>query len=516
MNRHILGFFGALALLLAAAGCSRPEPARPKPFLRSEAMDPEALPLQVLAQFHVIAWRETDSRTDAPFPALGFRLAGDSVIPVSEPETVAGRTISFDRLERWMAALNRTGQASVQLAPSFSIAPNPYPDANPFTTVPRPHAGSRVVRDEPYVANWRFGPEGANAEAAVWSPGLALEIQPRIVPGMPELLMSVDLRFVAGEVEGVQVADGFLFKGSGKDRKRNLRVPPLELQYPRERVQRLVTTLPVRDPCAVILAHYVKQYRAPAAPAPEQRAEIIREHLFYVLSVRRVGREENADLPIVAPPPPARYALSLAWNQWNAGEPPRSAPADAVTKVDPEEARRALQPMRAAPEAVCCALNVAVAAGQTARLEIGEERRYPAALDPDPRRQSGPHTFVIRPVRAGLELEAMPLATEQGGTVELAASLGDILQTRAETLTIPSLRALGPGAVEEQYHVQRGHQMRADARLSVPLTSGGTWRLRLPWRDLGDDPATFPARQIDRIILFTLRELPADPDGNGS
>ena len=537
--KHWSSTFFALAscLLLAPSLCGcRASAPKPPPMIVEE------VPPQVRLRLQVIALRETASPADgAPFPALGFQFAGDRVVPVETPDTIAGVELTMPQLVRWMENLRKAG-AKLYAAPDFTVGPNLS-------------ASSVNSAEKQYQANWRVDSNGASMKSDTVVPELKFNVQPDLVPGTRALLTSVDAEIGSADLDPFTVVDNF----AAKDKK----PIPLALLLPRQAIRRMITQALVPPDRTLILAHYVKQYRSSpqppirgsqGGPEPESRrppaaAEDVREHIFYVLSAERRGPEARSDLPIVPQIPP-RYALSLTWLESQDAAPPAQPPAPAKPATstagksaqdDLAELQQAAGWMKDAPEAVVQTLAMALTTGTQTQFEVAEERACVAGLHQDSTDAASPYNFLIQKTWSGIKLSAQLNPAPQAGKPSTSLPAGRVagpavkpatqdisaaLTLRLATLPqfddavgqLPSLRAAMPaggspasGAAApepdvKEYHFQIPGQASAGFAATRLLQPGQTRLQPLAWHTTGLPAA--PNASL-RLAAVTLSEAPA-------
>jgi hypothetical protein len=487
-------------ILLAPAFCGCRTSGPPKP--PKEIVD--EIPPQVLLQLRAIALREVVNPSDeAPFPALGFQLAEDRLVPVEKPDTIAGVELTTPQLIRWMENLRKAGATLYVALPPFAVGPNLRASAINST-------------EKQYQANWRVDSNGASAQNAAITPELKFYVQPELVPGTRDLLTSVGAEIGFADLDPFTLVDNF----TTKDEK----AIPLALLLPRQAIRRMITQTLVQPGRTLILAHYVKQYRsAPQPPirrsqgGPEQEskgppktAENLRDHIFYVLSADQRGPEVQSDLPIVPQIPP-RYALSLTWleseNPGPAAQPPdRAKPAPEPASGDLIELQKAAGLMKDAPGAVLQTLSLALTAKTQAQFEIAEERGAVAGIHRDSDEATSPYNFLIHQTWTGMKLSAQLEQTPQGVSAALNLRLADPPQCDDAVGRLPSLRAGAPETEAKEYHFQVAGQTSADFAATQALRPGQTRLLPLTWRTTG-----IAASQNARLrqVAVSLKEAPA-------
>jgi len=465
-----------LLLLPAFCGCRASAP--PKPL--KEIV--EEVPPQILLRLQVIALRETANPSDdAPFPALGFQFAGDRVVPVEKPDTIAGVELTPPQLNRWMENLGKA-KATLYAAPAFSVGPN-LPASSIYSTEKR------------YQSNWRVDANGASVQNASVAPESKFNVQPELVPGTRSLLASVDVELASADLDPFTVVDNFAAKGK--------KAIPLALLLPRQAILRMITQTLVQPGQTVILAHYVKQYRS--EPQPAQASESLRDHIFYLLSADRRGPEEApSDLPIVPHIPP-RCALSLTWlESENPG--PAAKPASEPAADDLAELQRAVGRMKDAPDAVLQTLSLALTVETQAQFEIAEERGYVAGIHPVSDAGTNAYSFLINQAWAGVKLSAQLARAPQGVSADLNLRLADPPQCDDAVGKLPSLRAGAPETEAKEYHFQVAGQTSADFVATLALRPGQTRLLPLTWHTTSI--ATSQNARL-RPVAVSLKEPPA-------
>jgi len=240
----VLPLSSVLLLALAFCGCRTSAPPMP---LREMVQE---LPSQILLRLQVLALRETVNASDgAPFPALGFQFAGDRVVPVEKPDTIAGVELTAPQLARWVANLDKAG-ATLYAAPGFTAGPNLS-------------ASSNYSTEKQYQANWRLDTRGATMQNAAVTPESKFSVRPELIPGTRDLLTSAGIEIRTADLDSFTLVDRFV----GNDEK----PVPLALLLPRQAILRIATQTLVRPGRTLVFAHYVKQYRS--APQPLKAAE---------------------------------------------------------------------------------------------------------------------------------------------------------------------------------------------------------------------------------------------------
>ena len=471
-SSFILCLSSFLLLLPAISGCRTPVPPKPPPPIIEEVSP------QIVLRIQVIALREAASPSDdAPFPALGFQFAGDRVVPVEKPDTIAGVELTTPQLIRWVQNLGKAG-ATLCAAPAFTVGPN-LPASSIYSTEKR------------YQSNWRVDSNGATVQSDAIVPESKFTVQPELVPGTRGLLTSVDAEISSADLDPFPLVDNFSPKGEI--------AVPLALLLPRQVIWRLITQTLVQPGQTLVLAHYVKQYRS--APPPPKAAENLRDHLFYLLSADRRGPEEaQSDLPIVPQIPP-RYALTLTWlESENAGppaQPPdRPKPAPEPATGDAGELQKAAGRMKDAPDAVLQTLSLALTLKTQAQFEIAEERGYVAGIHRDSEEAMSPYNFLINRTWTGMKLSAQLEPTPQGVAAALNLRLADPPQCDAAVGKLPWLRPGAPEAEAREYHFQVARQASADFAATQILKPGQTRLLPLTWSTAGAASQNAPLRPV--------------------
>jgi hypothetical protein len=471
-------------ILLAPAfcGCRASSPAKPpKPLI-------EEIPSQIMLRLQVIALREKpDPAAEAPFPALGFQFAGDRIVPVESPDTIAGVELTAPQLNRWMANLAKAG-AALYAEPVFTVGPN-LPATSVFST------------EKGYQSNWRVNSNGASPENAGVVPESKFTVQPELVPGTRDLLTSVEAEISAADLDPFTLVDNFAAKG--------LKAAPLALLLPRQTLLRMATQTMVRPGQSLVLAHYVKQYRA--APQPSGPEENLRDHIFYLLSAERRGPQEApSDLPIVPRIPP-RYALTLTWLESRnaaptAQSPQRANPApgdwDALVKM--------ARGLEGDPDAVAQTLSLALTANTQAQFEVAEERGYVAGIHPDSAEAASPYDFLIHQTWTGMKLSAQLEPAPQGVSAALNLRLADPPQFRDAVGKLPSLQPGAPETEGAEYHLQSAAQTSAEFAATEILRPGQIRLLRPTWQTTGAGAAPNARRRAAAVILQETAAPPAE------
>jgi hypothetical protein len=478
-----------LLLLTAFCGCRASAPPAPLKEMVEE------FPPQVLLRLQVIALREAvDPSDDAPFPALGFQFAGDRVVPVEKPDTIAGVELTAPQLARWMENLGKA-RATLYAAPAFTVGPN-LPASSIYSTEKR------------YQANWRVDAKGFSMMSASIAPESKFTVQPELIPGTQGFLTSVDAELGSADLDPFTVVDNFAATGE--------KPIPLSLFLPRQAILRMITQTLVQRGRTVVLAHYVKQYRS--APQPPETAENLREHIFYLLSADRRGPAEvPSDLPIV-PVIPQRYALSLTWLESEdtapAAKPPdRAKPAPDPASADLAELQKAVGRMKDEPEAVLQTLSLGLTVQTQARFEIAEQRGYVAGIHRDSDAPTSAYSFLINQTWAGVKLSAQLERRPQGVSADLNLRLADPPQCDDAVGKLPSLRADAPEAETREYHFQAAGQTSADFAAVQSLRPGQTRLLPLTWHTTGI--ATSQSARL-RTVAVSLKEPAAETAPQGS
>ncbi len=482
LSRFALCLSSLVFLAPALSGCRASGPPKlPKGIV-------EEIPPEVLLRLQIITLREAAAPSDeAPFPALGFQFAGDCVVPVEKPDTIAGVELTTPQLNRWLENLGKAG-AALYAAPAFTVGPN-----LPASTV--------YSMEKRYQANWHVDSDGASAQNAAVTPESKFSVQPELVPGIPDLLTSVNAEISSADLDPFTLVDDFSVKGK--------KAFPLSLLLPRQELRRMATQTLVLPGRTLILAHYVKQYRA--APQPMKAAENVRDHIFYLLSADRRGpAEARSDLPIVPQNPP-RFALSLTWlDSGNAGPAApaadRAKPASEPAAGDSAQLQDAAARMKDAPDAFAQTLGLALTAKTQAQFEIAAERDYVAGIRRDSDAPDSPYSFLINHTWAGVKLSAQLEPVPNGMSATLNLRLADPPHYDDALGELPSLRADSAETEVKEYHFQAAAQSSADFAVILPLQPGQTRLLPLTWRTTGNG-ASSNARL--RPVAVSLKEMPA-------
>ncbi len=478
----VLPLSSVLLLALAFCGCRTSAPPMP---LREMVQE---LPSQILLRLQVLALRETVNASDgAPFPALGFQFAGDRVVPVEKPDTIAGVELTAPQLARWVANLDKAG-ATLYAAPGFTAGPNLS-------------ASSNYSTEKQYQANWRLDTRGATMQNAAVTPESKFSVRPELIPGTRDLLTSAGIEIRTADLDSFTLVDRFV----GNDEK----PVPLALLLPRQAILRIATQTLVRPGRTLVFAHYVKQYRS--APQPLKAAENLRDQIFFLLSAERRGPEQaESDLPIIPQIPP-RFALSLIWLEAEkpppaAPRPARANPAPGPAPDDLDELQKAAAQIKDSPDAVMQTLSLALTVKTPAQFEVADERGYVAGIHRDSDETMSPYNFLIRQTWAGVKLSAQLEAMPQGVSADVNLRLADPPQYDDATGKLPSLR---PGETEKEakeYHFQVAGQAEADFAAVLPLQPGQTRLLPLTWHASGI--STSQNARL-RPVAVTLKEPPA-------
>jgi hypothetical protein len=480
----ILPLSAFILLVPALCGCRTLAPrASPKELI-------EPMPPQILIQLRVIALHEAAEPSDAaPFPALGFQFAGDRVVPVGKPDTVAGVELAQPQLARWMENLGKAG-ATLLAAPGFTVGPN-LPVSSAYST------------EKQYQANWRVDSNGVSMQNAAVTPESKFRVQPELIPGTGDLLTSVGVEIGSADLDSFVLVDQF----AAKDQK----PIPLSLLLPRQSILRMATQTLVRPGQTLILAHYVKQYRS--TPQPPKAAENLRDHIFCLLSADRSGSEQaQSNLPIVPRIPP-RYALSLAWlESENPGPTPqplnRAKPAPEPAPDDCAELQKAATRMKGAPSVIAQTLSFALTVKTQAQFEIADEHGYVAGIHRDSDQAMSPYNFLINQSWSGLKLSARLESAPQGVSADLNLRLADPAQCENAVGKLPSLRAGAPETEAKEYHFQVAGQTSADFAAILTLPPGQIRLLPLTWQATG---IAASQKAGLRLAAVSLKEPPPAP-----
>jgi len=410
-------------ILLAPAFCGC-RTAAPRPPLLKEIV--QEIPSQIVLRLQVLALREAvNPSDDAPFPALGFQFAGDRVVPVDEPDTIAGVELTTPQLVRWMDNLGKAG-ATLYAAPAFTVSPD-LPASSVYSTEKR------------YQANWRVDTNGLAMQNAAVTPESKFSVRTELIPGTRDLLTNAGIEIGAADLDSFVLVDRFAGKGE--------KAVPLALLLPRQSILRLATRTLFQPGHTLILAHCVKQYRS--APQPPKAAENLREHIFYLLSAERRGPEEpQSDLPIVPQIPP-RFALTLTWLESEQAGPPaqppdRAKPAPGPAPDDLGVLQEAAGRMKGAPGAVMQTLSLALTVKTQAQFEVAEERSYVAGIHRDSDETMSPYNFLIQQTWSGVKLSAQLEPMPKGVSADLNLRLADPPQLNDAVGKLPLMRAGAP------------------------------------------------------------------------
>ena len=482
LSRFIFCLSSLMVLALALSGC------RASGSSKLQKGIVEEITPQILLRVQIIALREVVSPSDdAPFPALGFQFSEDRVVPVEKPDTIAGVELTAPQLNRWMENLGKAG-AALYAAPVFTVGPG-LPASTVYST------------EKLYQANWHVDSNGASAQNASILPETKFTVQPEPLPGIPDLLTSVDAEVGSADLNPFTLVDDFAVQGK--------KTVPLSLLLPRQDIRRMITQTLIRPGQALVLAHYVRQYRA--EPQPPKAAEDRRDHIFCLLSAERRGPEEaRSDLPIVPQIPP-RYALSLTWiNSGEAGpaQPPpdREKPAAEPGPGDSAELQKAAAQMKGAPGAFAETLSLALTAKTQAQFEIAEERGCVAGIRRDSDAPESPYSFIVNQAWAGVKLSARLEPVAKGVSATLNLRLADPPHCEGSLGKLPSLRPGSPETEVKEYHFQVATQASAEFASTQLLQPGQTWLPPMTWRTTGNG-ASQNARL--RLVAISLKEMPA-------
>jgi hypothetical protein len=481
MRQFARRIWPTIVLLSALCGCR----ASARPRLAKELVT--EIPPQILLQVRVIALREAPGVSeDAPFPALGFRFAGDWVVPVEDPDTIAGVELTAPQLSRWAANLAKAGAVSYA-EPGFTVGPN--------------HRASSIYSTEKlYQANWRVDTDSVLPETANIIPESKFSVQPELVPGTRDLLTSVDAETGSGGLDPFTLVDNF----AAKDRK----PAPLALFLPRQVFLRMATQTLVKPGRTLVLAHYVKQYRS--APQPSKPAQNLRDHIFYLLSTERRGPEEApSNLPIVPQIPPC-YALSLIWLEAGNPAPAEQPPKGAVQAPRRQTARAATdwdsllkmaRRIQDQPDAAAQTLSLALTVKTQAQFEVAEERGYVAGIHPDSEKPASPYDFLINRTWTGAKLSAQLAPGAPGMSAALNLRLADPPQYADALGPLPSLSPGTPEKEAKEYRFQAASQTSADYAATEVLRLGHTRLLPLTWQTTGTAASqNAPLRSVAAIL----------------
>lgn len=419
--------------------------------------------LQFAVQLQVIELKEQPSAGDALFPAPGFRLEDGVVLPTEEPGTLVGLELTPEEYVRWADKL-KSARAELYMAPEFTIWPG------------RP-AGNRESTEIPYIGNWLFRNRFGSPQRRAVDRVIAVSLLPSLFEGRKEALMNMNVSWNLARLREFHVIPPVL---SGKKQI----APGLAVQLPEQRAQSFATAFTVRDGGTVIVAHCIHQTAAPETGR-------VREHFFYILTSRRIGREFGRKPPVAPAPLPQRYALSLSSLEW----------APSADEAAPETVTAASSAAGSAASADAWTCGLLCVAQTPAMWDWSETASCVTGVQDaaeDARELS------LAQLSAGVRGEARMKLSELGPAARLTARLSAAPAWREVAKKLESLRAEG----EEEMLFEAGIQFGAEVEQT--LTPGGEWvRLDAPWspRLAGEPPDQTPPEPA-HFVAACLRVAP--------
>jgi len=306
----------SLGMLAPAPACVQPVPPDISLVAPENIADRSNLPPQLFCRIYLVGIREaTAVAHDTDASSVGVRFSAESrrLIPCNALSTAAGATMPVEEFRSWMNELTRPATAGKENDAALYVSPQ-------FAIQIDRTAGASNFGGRRYVANWTLDRTGrCSAEHAELRNGSSIRITPTAPPAPAEteesavLLLQVEIKMRNGDLKKWTAADGF-------DATEPKWAPPLGLELPTEEFNHLHTTALVEMGHAVILAHYIKQYRTPGAGKPATAgAQEVREHLLYAAALTRSGnwpapaarheQKETAELPAR----PVHHTATLFW-----------------------------------------------------------------------------------------------------------------------------------------------------------------------------------------------------------
>ena len=429
------------------------------------------------------------------FPHAGFRMGRGGVQPVSEPSFLAGAEMSQEQFEAWVKQLVSSGSGRVLVSTDFLVEPGRTNDVN------RSMARS-------YLANWQFNAAGVGSvTTGKINPGIRMKTRISELPGHTWLLAEFDLRLSHAELrDEIVIEESTTARGAA--------IPAVRLSTPREAVQHVVTTVPLRNNYPTIVAHAFRQYRT--RPSDRSRGGNVCQHLLLMLSARRVGQwppDEQTASPVA---PPARHAVGLIWQlpreRRHADTPPGPArttkqESATVTPLKPAEAAAALQTLLR-KNWVTCGQSVIATEGHAAAYETSEVRQHVVGVTPVPAPDAKhPYRFALGTTHAGALLDARIARKNGAPNLNARCRFGGPCVFQADRKRMLSVRQSAGGKGLDTYLFRRCLQDVADGTYEVPLGHSGYWTLSLPWRTEENGTRRTMQPDRDRLILLTSRRV---------
>ena len=458
-----------MALLSILAACRSTPTPLPPIITGPSAQELANMPLQFAVQLQVIELKETVPSGEALFPAPGFELREGVIRPTTEPGTLAGLELTPEQFEQWAQKL-KEARAELYMAPSFTIEPGRS-------------AENKDVMEVPYHANWSFRERVGMQQQGVQRPGLELSLQPTLIEGRKEAMLSLSLSWQLARREEFQAAAATM---AGKKQTS----PALAVQLPEQRAQALATVMLLHDGTPVVAAHFVRQ----SATAESGR---VREHFFYIVTFQRVGKEPDSEGAPAALPD--RYALSLSWLEW--ARAVEGAPAA------PETLEAAAAAAQSSAQVDAWTVGLVCSPQTSARCEWTESAACVTGIQTDANNVS---RFSLAETACGVRGEMRLARSEQGTTAVLTAELMGPPAWRPIRKMLESLR----GGGEEEYHFRAGRQFTA--RVERPMTPEERWvPLAASWAPrLAGDPPEQPMAEPDHFAAACLRAMPLMKEAN--
>ena len=483
------------ACLVLISGCS---PARDPSQRLSEALaerDFSVLFRQVVVRVYVIGIRKTahdDEKISFPYP--GFRFENGAIRPATEAALLAGTEMTREEFGAWINQLSQDRTGSILLSTEFLVEPG------------RSSQASKEV-SQTYVANWEFAGNGAGiAQVEELRPGTTLSTRVKEIPGQTALLVRFKLRMRAASTRNTVV-----IKESESDNGETN--PGLNIELPREALQCVTTTAPVRDDHAVILAHLIQQYRRPRSGL--RHAENMHRHLLFAVSVRRVGHWPEPEEPAPTVAVPRRYVVNLIWDMPERPLQPAQRQAHGVASpvkrthlvpLSDKKLRMVFRRQTAGTDAIACALGIAAAEGRSATFEIAEDQSYVEGVSPDPSPDAErPYRFAVRKARTGLRLKTQCVTRGSSVLLTVECRLADPCVLTSNPKRMLSVRQPPSGKRKENYLFSSCIQNVGEGQLEVSAAPGGNWQVRLPWHEEVNGQKQRALSATHRLVLMTLR-----------
>ncbi len=420
------------------------------------------MPLQFAVQLQVIELKEIVPAGYTFFPAPGFELREGLIRPSDHPGTLAGLELTQPQFEQWAQNL-KEAKAELYMAPSFTILPGRT-------------AGNRDAVEVPYIANWSFRESMGVPQKGAQRPGLELSIQPSLIEGRKEAMLRLSISWQLARLGEFEIAPALM---AGRKQM----APALAVQLPEQRAQSLTTELPVRDGSHLVAAHFVRQSASPESGR-------VREHFFYIVTLRRVGKEPGPTTPAALP---ERSILSLSWLEW-----PRAAEGAPPAPQTPEAAAAAAQP---SAQLDAWMAGVACSSQTAARWEWTESSACITGIQTD---ADNVRHFSLSEMVCGMRGELRTPQSELGPAPRLTAELLGPPAWRPIEKKVESLR----GETETVCHFRAGRQFTAHA--DQPMTPGERWiPLSAVWAPrLAGDPPEQAMPDSEHFAAASLRPVP--------